>query len=81
MQALITAITVVGGQQRLANKVGLGQTAVANWLRRGAVPAEHCAAIELATGGQVTRQDLRPMDWQKIWPELVGTGMAEGQGA
>lgn len=30
----------------------------------------NCVAIERATGGAVTRQDLRPQDWHLIWPEL-----------
>lgn len=30
-----------------------------------------CVAIERATGGKVTRADLRPKDWHLIWPELV----------
>jgi len=33
--------------------------------------APYCVAIEQATNGAVTRQDLRPDDWQKIWPELI----------
>lgn len=35
------------------------------------VPLEYMAAIEGVTDGQVTRQDLRPDDWQLIWPELA----------
>ncbi|MBY0237883.1 MAG: helix-turn-helix domain-containing protein [Burkholderiaceae bacterium] len=35
------------------------------------VAIQHCAAIEQQTGGRVTRQELRPDDWQKIWPELA----------
>ncbi len=31
----------------------------------------NCTAIERATGGVVTRRDLRPDDWHLIWPELV----------
>lgn len=31
----------------------------------------NCVAIEQATQGQVTRQDLRPHDWASIWPELA----------
>lgn len=31
---------------------------------------EYCVAIEVATGGKVTRRDLRPDDWMRIWPEL-----------
>jgi DNA-binding transcriptional regulator YdaS (Cro superfamily) len=36
---------------------------------------ENCVAIEQATGGVVMRWDLRPDDWHRIWPELIG---AEG---
>jgi DNA-binding transcriptional regulator YdaS (Cro superfamily) len=32
---------------------------------------EYCVAIERETGGKVTRKDLRPDDWQAIWPELA----------
>lgn len=31
----------------------------------------NCVAIERATEGVVTRQDLRPDDWRDIWPELA----------
>ena len=31
---------------------------------------EYCVAIEVATDGKVTRRDLRPDDWMRIWPEL-----------
>jgi DNA-binding transcriptional regulator YdaS (Cro superfamily) len=30
-----------------------------------------CVDIERATDGAVTRRELRPDDWQRIWPELV----------
>lgn len=36
------------------------------------VPPRYCNAIEQATGGLVTRRDLRPDDWAEIWPELKG---------
>ncbi len=36
---------------------------------------ENCVAIEQATGRAVMRWDLRPDDWHRIWPELIG---AEG---
>lgn len=32
---------------------------------------EYCVAIERATNGAVSRRDLRPDDWYRIWPELV----------
>jgi len=31
-----------------------------------------CVAVEQKTKGKVTRQELRPTDWQDIWPELSG---------
>ena len=31
----------------------------------------YAIAIERATKGAVTRKDLRPDDWHRIWPELV----------
>ena len=36
-------------------------------------PAEKCPAIEQACGDMVRRWDLRPHDWHRIWPELIGT--------
>ncbi|HBH39604.1 MAG TPA: hypothetical protein DDX06_14605 [Curvibacter sp.] len=33
---------------------------------------EYCVAIEKATSGAVRRWDLRPDDWYRIWPELIG---------
>lgn len=33
---------------------------------------EYCVAIERATDGKVPRWDLRPDDWNRIWPELIG---------
>lgn len=34
------------------------------------MPIERCAAIERATQGAVTRQELRPDDYWLIWPDL-----------
>ena len=49
-------------------------------LRNIAFSGKSCGAalavgIERASGGVVRRQDLRPDDWHRIWPELIG---AEG---
>lgn len=60
MQALERAIEIAGGQSALAEKIGKKQAHVAMWLKRRKVPAEVCADIEGATGGEVTRQSLRP---------------------
>ncbi len=64
MNALDKAIKHVGGVTRLAEKLGMRQSAVSNWRLRGKpkgrVPAEHCRAVEAATDGAVTVHDLRP---------------------
>jgi DNA-binding transcriptional regulator YdaS (Cro superfamily) len=33
---------------------------------------ENCVGLELATGGAISRKDLRPDDWWLLWPELDG---------
>ena len=65
-----------GRQRLLARKLNLPDAYVwqiANG-KRSASP-ELCVAIELATDREVRRWDLRPEDWHRIWPELIG---AEG---
>lgn len=71
MESLNRAIDLVGGVGALAKRIGVGQSNVSNWKMRASVPAEHCAAIEQATEGKVSRKELRPDDWERIWPELV----------
>ncbi|MEX3961057.1 transcriptional regulator [Paraburkholderia sp. EG286B] len=67
-----TAAASVGSYRALAEILGVTKGAVHQWMQAGRrVPIEHCAAIEAATGGLVTRQMLRPDDWKSIWPELV----------
>ena len=39
------------------------------------VPSNIVPALEVASAGAVRRWDLRPDDWHRIWPDLVG---AEG---
>lgn len=82
MKQLDRAIEIVGGVGKLAAAVGVVQGAVSNWRMRGsAVPPEHCATIEQATNGIVTRRDLRPNDWKKIWPELATAQSQQAQAA
>ncbi|UGQ49253.1 YdaS family helix-turn-helix protein [Massilia endophytica] len=37
------------------------------------ISPERCVAIWHFTCGVVTRQELRPDDWMRIWPELDTT--------
>jgi len=57
----------------LAERLGVPGPLVSQW-RTGArsVPIERCVQIEHATSGAVRRWDLRPTDWHRIWPELIG---------
>jgi DNA-binding transcriptional regulator YdaS (Cro superfamily) len=65
-------IEVHGQQTKLAREIAAQPQLVWQWARGvRPVPIERCVAIERATGGAVTRQDLRPDDWQSIWPELA----------
>ena len=66
------AAEIVGGQTALAKACGVTVQAVSQWVRGiRPVPVERCADIERVTGGTVTRRDLRPDDWRRIWPELA----------
>ncbi len=58
MSALESAIAAAGGQTKLADMIGVRQSAVSNWMARGAIPEDQCAAIERATG--IRCEDLRP---------------------
>lgn len=42
---------------------------------------EYCTAIERLTGGAVTRQDLRPLDFWRIWPDLPAPTEKAGEAA
>ena len=60
-----------GGQTELAKQLGVPTQLVWQWSSEvRPVPIKRCVAIEAATKGKVTRKDLRPHDWQEIWPEL-----------
>ncbi len=61
-----------GLASNLANILGVYPPDISMW-SKGAVPVPHKygAEIEKHTNGRVTRKDLFPNDWQKIWPELV----------
>ncbi|MAK55443.1 MAG: hypothetical protein CML17_06330 [Pusillimonas sp.] len=56
----------------LARSLGVSSAVVYQWrVKKRPVPLEYCASIERATDGAVTRRDLRPDDWQEIWPEIA----------
>lgn len=65
----------------LAGVLGVAPPTVAEWCSgRRPVPVRRCRAIEEATGGRITRRDLRPDDWQDIWPELASSEQKQPSG-
>ena len=78
IQALERAVSIAGGQSALAKKINslvpdkiqVKQQNIWAWLNKsGTVPAEYAIPIELATGGQVKRHEIRP----DIYPEAAAT--------
>ena len=58
---MATAVEIVGGQAKLARLLGVTQPNVWHWLHKSErVPGEYVLKIEEATGGKVSRHDLRP---------------------
>lgn len=71
-----------GGRAALAAKLGLSAVYLSQLAARqdGRTPSpELCVLIERETDGRVSRRDLRPDDWDRIWPELIGTPPAADQ--
>ncbi|CAJ49051.1 transcriptional regulator [Bordetella avium] len=73
-----------GRQIALAKAIGVHAPDVSRWVRgKRPIPLEYGAAIEIATGGAVTRKDEWPDDYRRIWPELAAapTLAAQQEGA
>lgn len=73
MKKLIAFINSLSPDEREIFAAACGTTI--GYLRKAAsvnqnLSAATCVAIEQASGGAVTRKDLRPDDWAQIWPEL-----------
>lgn len=56
-KALRKAIDAVGSTAKLAAALGLSSQAISQWEE---VPAHRVLSVERATGGKVTRHELRP---------------------
>lgn len=58
---IATAVAFAGSQTSLANLIGAAPAFVSQWVNgRRPVPPRFAREIETATGGKVTRYDLRP---------------------
>lgn len=61
-----------GASSRLASELGISVSYMSQMASgKSAISASRCISIEQATKGAVTRRDLRPDDWDVIWPELA----------
>lgn len=58
--AVKKAIDIIGGQKKLGEAVNRSQQTVSLWLGGAKIPPEIAKRIEEATGGAVTRAELRP---------------------
>lgn len=61
LSAIKAAVAKLDGQASLASAIGVHKVVVNQWVRgMRPIPARWCIPIETATGGEVTRHDLRP---------------------
>lgn len=61
-----------GRSLAIAQALGVSPPVVSDWVTgKKRIPIDRCPAIERVTAGAVTRRDMRPDDWQDIWPELA----------
>ena len=71
------AVKIVGSQYRMAKILGKRQSVIWAWLKRGTVSAEYVLKVEQATGGRVTRHELRPDLYPEEDQEESTTGTTE----
>ncbi|MNL06106.1 hypothetical protein D3C87_1267340 [compost metagenome] len=70
--ALAAAVSIARSKAALARMIDASPQQIGNWLTRDKeIDPVFCARIEASLGGRVTRAQLRPDDWQTVWPELV----------
>lgn len=78
------AAKLLGSQLALARALQVTPVTVSQWTRDASaknarpVPPKQCVRIEKLTSGQVSRRELRPEDWQDIWPELAQQPAEQG---
>ncbi|HGJ5880229.1 MULTISPECIES: transcriptional regulator [Arsenophonus] len=61
------AISIVGGQKKLAKICGVSQPAVHKWLKGGKISPERVMTIVNATDGLIKAYELRP-DLPMLFP-------------
>lgn len=82
--ALQRAIDTIKGQAELARRVSelagrpIETGHIYYWLTKGSIPTDACVAIWTLTG--VKREDLRPEDYWRHWPDLPTPEPATAEG-
>jgi DNA-binding transcriptional regulator YdaS (Cro superfamily) len=68
------ATSELGTSKKLAESLGVSKSMMSQMVSgKAPISIERCVEIEVATDGVVSRKDLRPDDWPRIWPELRDT--------
>jgi DNA-binding transcriptional regulator YdaS (Cro superfamily) len=62
--AIEKACEIAGSQSELARKLGVKPQAVQKWVSAGEVPVKRALAIQKATEGKITAQQLCPLFYQ-----------------
>lgn len=71
-----------GNGKTLAEQLGISQSLLSQIAANSnATAPARCVLIEKLTDGVVTRRDLRPDDWSRIWPELADASAQPISGA
>ena len=60
-----------GGATRFAKSVGISKSYLSQLAAGAAISPARAVQFEKESDYKVTRKDLRPKDWHKIWPDLV----------
>ncbi|MFK3708669.1 transcriptional regulator [Klebsiella sp. NPDC088457] len=61
-----------GKVKELAASLGISSSYLSQMASgKTAISPTRCVEIEAVTNREVSRKDLRPDDWEKIWPELA----------
>ena len=79
MQSLKTWTAAERGRlAALAKHLGVSPPNVVAWcVGAKPIPMIHAAGIEIFTGGAITRRELFPDTWHKVWPELAKSSVSQ----
>lgn len=68
-------IKILGGGAAVANLLQIRPASVSEWTVRNSIPDDKlirlAVCLESVTKEEISRRDLFPEDWMKIWPELA----------